>query len=150
MRRFLLITLPLIVIGLGVYGIIGISNSSKPPSPTITVGDINIPTAQGTYCWSGFMNSKCVDMISPLGIVAHNDLKAVVVSPEAKLNIVFKNKPKKGTLGANIWISDEKTETANLKGNILTVPSEKGVYVYDVHAGWEKGDSSSVFVIEVR
>ena len=150
MAKILRIALLLIFIGLVVYGIIRISVSSKPPLPTITVGDMKITTAQGTYCWEGFLNSICVDMISPPGIVAHHDLKAVVVSPEANLKIDFKNKPKNSTLGANIWINDNKADNVNLRGNILTVPNKKGVYVYDVHARWEEGDSSYVFIIEVQ
>ncbi len=149
MAKILRNTFILIVICLVVYGIIGLFNSSKPPSPTITVGDIKIATAQGTYCWNGFMNSMCVDMISPPEIVAHKKLKVVVVSPEAKLEIGYKNKPKKGTLDANIWINI-KAKNVDLKGDVLTAPSEKGVYVYDIHARWEKGSSSNVFGIEVR
>ncbi|MED4402237.1 hypothetical protein ABET41_12530 [Metabacillus fastidiosus] len=159
MKKLLLIILLLMVTGIGVYSIIAFSNSSKlpspippgkPPSPVITVGDIIIPTEQGTYCWSGFMNAICVDMISPPGIVKNSDLKPVIVSPEAKLNISFKDKPKANTLTVTRWINDEEMVEANLKGNTLIVPKEKGVYIYDVHARWEKGDSTSVFVIEVQ
>ncbi|MED4402244.1 hypothetical protein [Metabacillus fastidiosus] len=159
MKKRSLIVLLLMVTGIGIYSIIAFSNSSKlsspippgkPPSPVITVGDITVPTEQGTYCWSGFMNAVCVDMISPFEIVANSDLKPVIVSPGAELNIAFKNKPKANTLSATRWINREEVEDANLKGNTLIAPKEKGIYIYDVHARWEKGDSTSAFVIEVQ
>lgn len=89
-------------------------------------------------------------MISPDGIVEHHDMKPVVVAPNAKMKIDFRMKPKKGTLGANLWDSDNEIKNARLKGNALTAPKEKGIYIYSIHANWEKGDSSYVFVIEVR
>lgn len=150
MTKLIRTALILFVFGLIAFGVFGLVNSSKPPSPTITVGETQIPSAQGTYCWSGFINSICEDMISPPGIIAHHDLKPVVVSPEAQLKIDYKNKPKKDTLGANIWLSNEKAEPVKLSGNTLAAPRKKGVYIYDIHAIWEKGDSSHAFIIEVR
>ncbi|MFF2288714.1 hypothetical protein [Peribacillus butanolivorans] len=149
MRKFLRFFLVLIVLVYGIYFIIRLFNS-EPPSPNITIGDKSVSTAQGSYCWSGLLNAKCVDMISPPMIIKHEGLKPAVVSPEAQLKVEFKNEPKKNTLGANKWISSEETETAKLNDNVLTAPKEKGVYVYDIFARWEKGDSSYVFVIEVQ
>ncbi len=116
----------------------------------ITVEGKSVPTAQGTYCWEGFLNSKCVDMISPPDIIIHHDMKPVVVSPEAAIKIDFKKEPNKDSVGVNRWVSNSETKAAELKGNTLVAPKEKGVYVYDTFARWEKGDSSAVFVIEVK
>lgn len=149
MKKLVSIFLVLVVLIIGVYFIFGLF-SSEPPSPTITVGDNNISSAQGSYCWRGLLNAKCVDMVSPPEIVKYAGLKPVVVSPETQLKIKFRNKPKKNTLGANKWVSDEETEVVQLNGNVLTLPKEKGVYVYDIFARWGKGSSSYVFVIEVR
>ncbi|OEF99895.1 hypothetical protein BHF71_07225 [Vulcanibacillus modesticaldus] len=149
MRKFLSILLVLVVLVIGAIPIIGLL-SSEPPIPTITVGDKEVTTVQGSYCWSGLLKAKCVDMISPPEIIKHAGLRPVVVSPEAQLTIEFKNEPKKNTLGANRWINNEETEVVQLNDNVLTVPKENGVYVYNIFASWEKGNSSYVFVIEVR
>lgn len=149
MRKFLRFFLILIFLVFGIYLIAEIFNS-EPPSPTITFGKKGISTAQGSYCWNGLLNLKCVDMTSPPMIIKHEGLKPVVVSPEAQLKVEFKNEPKKNTLRANKWISNEEKETAKLNDNVLTAPKEKGVYVYDIFARWDKGDSSYVFVIEVQ
>jgi hypothetical protein len=150
MKKLLIIFLVLAVLIIGVYFTFGLL-SSEPPSPTITAGDKRIVSAQGSYCWRGFLNGKCVDMISPPEIIIYAGLIPVVVSPETQLNIEFRNKPIKNTLGANKWISNEgTTEVVQLDDNFLTVPKEKGVYVYDIFARWGKGSSSYVFVIEVR
>lgn len=149
MKKFLTILLVSVVLLIGVYLFIG-QFSSEPPSPTITVGDKNVSVAQGSYCWSGFLNAKCVDMISPPEIIKHHGLKPVIVSPESQLRIEFKNEPKVNTLGANWWVSNGETEDVQLNDNVITLPKEEGVYVYETFARWEKGSSSYVFVIEVR
>ncbi|QGQ98047.1 hypothetical protein EHS13_25710 [Paenibacillus psychroresistens] len=141
--------LVLVVLIVGVYFIFKLF-SSEPPSPTISVGDKIISSAQGSYCWRGLLNAKCVDMVSPPEIIKMAGLKPIVVSPEAQLKIKFRNQPKKNTMGVNRWISDEKVEEAHLNGNILTLPKEKGVYIYDIFAYWNKGSSSYVFVVEIQ
>ncbi|KUO50272.1 MAG: hypothetical protein APF76_11210 [Desulfitibacter sp. BRH_c19] len=146
MKKFLSILSVLVVLIIGVYFIY----TSEPPSPTITVGGKNIASAQGSYCWRGLLNGKCVDMVSPPEIIRESGLKPIIVSPEAQLKIEFRNKPKENSLGVNIWVSDQETEVVPLNGNVLIVPKEKGVYVYDIFAGWEKGSSSYAFVIEVQ
>jgi hypothetical protein len=149
MSKILPILFFVLFVGFGVYFISGLIDS-KPPEPTITVNGKHVPSAQGTYCWAGFLNGKCVDMISPPDIIAHHDMKPVVVSPEAEIKINFKKEPEKDSIGVNSWKSNSETEAAELKGNILLAPKETGIYVYDVFARWEKGDSSAVFVIEVK
>ncbi len=43
-----------------------------------------------------------------------------------------------------------KYKMFKLSNNFLVVPKEKCVYVYNVYARWEEGDSSYTFVFEVR
>lgn len=149
MRKWLIFLLVLTMLGIGIYFAVQQCNA-KPPSPTITVGDKEVAVAQGSYCWNGFLNSICADTISPLEMMKHQELKPVVVSPKSQLKIKFKNKPKENTLRVNRWLSNEEIENVPLNDNILTIPKEKGVYIYDISARWEKGDSSYAFAIEVR
>ncbi|MGZ9583670.1 hypothetical protein [Paenibacillus marinisediminis] len=124
--------------------------SGGPPSPTIQAGKVKVAVLQGSYCWTEMFRSECADMASPPMMVKHEGVKPVVVSPEAQLTISFGNKPNEDTLGANIWLGENGPKQANLNRNVLTAPKEKGVYIYDIHAGWNKGGSSYVFVIEVQ
>ena len=105
---------------------------------------------QGSYCWDGLLNSICADTSSPPELVKNQRLKPVVVSPESEIKIEFKIEPNENTLGVNNWISDNEVEEVSLCNNVLIAPKEKGVFVYDVHASWEKGSSSYSFIIEVQ
>lgn len=149
MSKFLKIFLIIVVLAISFFLFFRPINFG-PPSPSISAGDIFVPTAQGSYCWDGLFNSRCVDMISPIGIIEHQELEPTIIQPNSRLLIQFKNKPKKGSLGANLWNSEEQAENVKLTGNAIVAPSEKGIYVYDIHAVWEKGTSSYVFVIEVK
>lgn len=150
MKEIFIIPVLLIVIAVGGNNIIELFNSPKLPSPIIKVGNINIPTGQASYCLNEFTNLQCEDIFFPPDIIKHDHLKTVVVSPEAKLNIAFTEKPKKDSLNANIWFSDSNIRNGNLKGNTLIVPKEQGVYIYNVHAEWEKRSSNYVFAIEIQ
>ncbi|MEG0578069.1 MAG: hypothetical protein RR500_09465 [Bacilli bacterium] len=77
-------------------------------------------------------------------------MKPVIVSPESELKIKFNKEPNENTMGATKWLINNELESVSLNDGVLIVPKEKGVYVYDVHARWEKGSSSYAFVIEVR
>jgi len=120
-----------------------------PPSPSVIVEDMDVPTIQGSYCWSGLINSKCVDMIAPSELLASKELKPIQVPPQSNIKIQFKKQPKPGSLGANLWIHGTP-QTVNVKDSQFTAPKEPGVYVYDIYAAWEKGASSYAFMIEVK
>ncbi len=126
----------------------GIINS-QPPLPIIKVDGQRVVTGQGSYCWSGLLNVRCVDMISPPDLIEHYGLKPVVVSPGAEVIIDFRRKPKKDTLSARLWFNDEIIDV-NLHGNSFKVPTTEGIYVYDIAARWGKGSSSYAFIIEVK
>lgn len=149
MKKFSITLLVLIVLAFGIYFVIGLFNA-KPPSPIITVEEKKIEVAQGSYCWDGLYNSICVDTLSPPMLIDHHEIKPVIISPKSELKIEFKKEPNKNTLGVNRWLNDNEVKNISLSNNVLIAPKEKGVYVYDVHARWEKGDSSYAFVIEVR
>ncbi len=149
MSKFLKIFLTIVVLAISFYLVFRPMNFG-PPSPRISVGDIIVPTAQGTYCWDGLFNSRCVDMISPRGIIEHQEIEPTIVPPESHLTIQFKSEPKKDSLGANLWNSEEQAKNVKIIDNVLIAPKEKGIYVYDIYAAWEKGTSSYAFIIEVR
>ena len=146
MKKVLISLLAVVVLVGGIY----FSSNSKPPKPVITIENKTVEVAQGSYCWNGLINAKCVDMISPPDIIKHHELKPVVVSPGTELKIEFKRKPLENTLNASIWFSNDEIENTPLNDNVLLEQKEKGVYIYSVSAYWEKGSSSYVFAIEVK
>ncbi|WP_258000515.1 hypothetical protein [Bacillus sp. Marseille-P3661] len=148
--RILIICLVVAMFSFAIYLVMSGSFSSKPPSPIITVAEKKVEVAQGSYCWNGLFNNVCADTISPSELIKFHGVKPTIVSPESKIKIKFKIEPNEHSLGVNKWLSDGNIESAPLDKNILTVPKEKGIYVYDVFARWEKGDSSYAFVIEVQ
>jgi hypothetical protein len=150
MKKRLTIIIVAAVLLIGVYFISELFRS-EPPKPTITAGDNKIAFAQGSYCWSGLFSGKCADMVAPPELIKFAGLNPVVVSPESQITIKFSKKPKENSLGAQIWKNnDRKSETVQLKNQIITVPKEKGVYIYGVSANWRKGSSVYFFVIEVQ
>ncbi|OIK14116.1 hypothetical protein [Bacillus sp. MUM 13] len=149
MKKTLITIIVLIVLAVGIFFVIGLF-SVKPPSPTITVKDKKVEAIQGSYCWRGLLNSICADTSSPPEIIKNQDIKPIVVSPQSKLKIEFKNKPQEDTLNVTQWRTNEKTENVSINDNAILLPKEKGIYVYDVYARWEKGNSSYAFVIEVK
>jgi predicted small lipoprotein YifL len=134
--------------GCGTKGLVKLADTEKPPKPTIIVDGQMVPVIQGSYCWSGDGVSRCEDKISPLELVKKQT--PIVAPPESKVEVKFDVKPKDGSLGANLWINDKPTKVQFISNNKLVIPKEKGIYVYDVYANWDKGDSSYAFALEVK
>ncbi|MGD6942898.1 hypothetical protein ACQCT6_12760 [Cytobacillus gottheilii] len=53
-------------------------------------------------------------------------------------------------MDVNQWLSNEETKDVSINDHVILLPKEKGIYVYDVSASWEKGRSVFAFVIEVK
>lgn len=79
-----------------------------------------------------------------------------VVAPESNIKVSFAYKPAPTHLVVEQF-QDEKNIEIPLKDGYFQAPKEKGVYYYGLSAYWRtddgkysKGDTSSVFVIEVQ
>lgn len=116
-----------------------------PPLAEVKIGGAKLQVTQGSYCWSSFGKGECVDKVAPhemeLGIPQ-------VVAPEETISIAYKEAPSEH--GVNIWRGDYNYETLT-NDYTLTAPLEPGIYIYHSFARWSgKGDSSSIFQIEVK
>lgn len=149
MKKFLNSILIICMVSVGIIFIKEIFDN-KPPKPLITVEGKTVEVAQGSYCWEGLLRSQCVDMISPPELINSKSLKPVSVSAGAEIKIEFNQEPNKNTMGVNRWSGNGEIVDEPLKDNVLIVPIEKGKYVYEVYAYWDKGSSSFAFVIEVK
>ena len=144
-KIFLLIFIGLIVIAILIFE----PFRSEPPTPSVTIGDVDIPTTQGSFCWKGLISGQCVDKIytSPLEMAAEH--KPTVVSSNEEVTIKFKKAPL-GKLVVTQWVGENNTKSIIVKNDKFKVPKEKGIYVYHVTANWEKGSGSYAFSIEVK
>ncbi|SFC93469.1 hypothetical protein SAMN05443252_1095 [Bacillus sp. OV322] len=140
------------LVGLILFGVyIGVGMlQAEPPQPAVNADGKSIRVYPGSYCWNSMFNARCVDTIGPVGIIQHHQAKPISISPGSTITFGYGKKPNKGSVGANRWNPDNESATVTLKGNSFTAPNEKGTYVYDVFASWEKGSASHVFVVEVK
>ena len=117
----------------------------EPPAMTVQLGDKVYETKRGTYCWSTFSNSVCVDMIAP------HEMKIVsvgTVTPASEIKLHFSHPP--NSVDVQLWHGDYNYETVATK-TTFTAPTEPGIYLYNVFARWhDKGDVSAIFQIEVQ
>lgn len=141
----------LILIGLIIIAILSFEPFRlEPPTPSVTVGDIYIPTTQGSYCWKGLISAQCVDKIytSPLNMAAEH--KPTVVNANAEVIIKFKKVPLDGTMIVEQWVDENNIHSIPVESDKIKVPKEKGIYVYNVIAKWENGSGNYAFSIEVK
>ena len=116
---------------------------TKPPIPNVEIDSVDIPVIRGGYCWY-----ECADAPSIPEIVERKE--PTIVSETAEINIAFNYEPKPN----NISVTRMKKGEEELYNQSLTVPTEQGVYYYEINARWDyedlDADSSYAFVIEVK
>ncbi|GGE59569.1 hypothetical protein [Priestia taiwanensis] len=144
MRKIVIAISLLAVICIGGYVFL----NSAPPLPTVSVDGNRLEVRQGSYCWDGPINSRCVDSMAPPELMKHYDIQPVIVSPKSEVNIAFHSEPYES--GGSVWFANGQTGNATIRDGVLVLPEEKGVYVYSVHGQWQKGSASYAFVVEVR
>ncbi|TMU87012.1 hypothetical protein FGG79_02405 [Bacillus sp. BHET2] len=121
---------------------------TAPPTPNVTVGEVAIPTSEGSYCWEGFISGQCVDKEYSSVVAMADEYQPTTVSQNEKIKVTFDKKPK--TLEVERWMGEEEVEIVEIKDDFLGVPKEKGVYVYHIISNWKQGDGSYVFSVEVK
>lgn len=131
--------------------IFGIEINKNPPLPNVISENITIPVTQSSYCWGKL---GCADYAG--GRTMLKGKTPTVVTPEANIKISFDYKPAPTQLNVHEF-KDDKTVEVPMKEGYFISPKEKGIYYYGVSAYWKtddgkysKGDTSSVFAIEVK
>ncbi|ATP40382.1 hypothetical protein CSE16_10165 [Solibacillus sp. R5-41] len=122
----------------------------EPPTPNVTIGDVDIPTTQGSYCWKGLLSAQCKDMAYTSLFDMASTHKPTVVSSNEKIKIEFKKKPIAGTMKVEQWVDEDNIQKVEVKNSSIMAPKEKGVYVYSVVSDWKQGDGWYAFSIEVK
>ncbi|MBH0231326.1 hypothetical protein [Halobacillus yeomjeoni] len=122
----------------------------EPPSPEVSVGEVNIPTTQGSYCWKGDSQGKCVDKAYASEIEMGMNHEPTEIAPGQKVNISFVQDPIEGSIEVKQWNDVDPPKDMDLIDSKITVPEQEGVYVYHIIAEWERGDGSYAFSVEVK
>jgi hypothetical protein len=124
---------------------------NAPPLPTVVSGRAKIPVVQSSYTW-GKLGS--VDYVGGADMVKGKT--PLILQSGAEIKISFDYKPNPSIIIIEQF-QDGKSNEVPMKDGVIKAPKEKGVYYYGVSAFWRtddnaysKGDTSSVFVIEVR
>ncbi|BBH21967.1 hypothetical protein Back11_33120 [Paenibacillus baekrokdamisoli] len=127
--------------------IIGVKIEKKyPPQPKVMAGTVDIPTTQSTYCWGKL---GCADYAGGI-IMVKNKIKAIV-SPDTLIKIKYNYSTSPSKLTVTQLEENNKSILVQLSNNCFQAPKESGVYYYEISASWQtKGDTSSVFAIEVK
>lgn len=118
-----------------------------PPSPSgfVKVEETRYEMAKGGFRWEmGNMASE-TDVAGPTQIAEH--FEVIEVGPSSEVDIEVEQKPKLSVL---LWEDEEKASSIQLGENQLTMPTEEGRYIYEVRAGWQNGEVSYTFVVEVK
>lgn len=133
-----------------VFLLVIIIKVNRIPSIEVTTEGNKVSTVRGSYCWKGFLDSKCEDLLSPYLLVDEENIESISINQGSKININFNPSPIDGKYEAYIWQGNEKTVKANLKEDILEAPTQKGTYIYEISADWKRGQVSYAFIIEVN
>lgn len=148
MKKWFVIFFAIIVVTVGVFIVINNNSNeparytSTPPSPKVVIDDRGITTVLGPY-----LTDAIYDKTDAINLVKGQT--PTVVSTESEILVKFESEP--GTLFLQ-RLDNEGNVIAedNLKEKKVFVPSEEGIYVYNLHAWWKPiGTASYAFKIEV-
>ncbi|ULO06113.1 hypothetical protein H1230_24190 [Paenibacillus sp. 19GGS1-52] len=126
-------------------------HKKSPPLPTVTSEASEIPVVQSSYCWGTL---GCGEYAG--GKLMLEGKSATLVPSGSAISIRFDYKPKPTQLNVYQYLNDTAI-SITLRDGHFDAPKESGVYYYGISAYWtsddgkySKGDTSSVFVIEVK
>ncbi|WP_349409035.1 hypothetical protein [Pseudalkalibacillus sp. SCS-8] len=119
----------------------------QPPDVSIQLAQQEIPHVKGTYCWKNESQGICVDKAGSVELT--KDMEPTKVEKGETIRLSFQDL-KPDDLHMTVWNNGEEKEQYEGQYEI-TVPTEEGVYVYDVFARWkDKGDQAYAFKVIVK
>lgn len=119
---------------------------SSPPAPTVKAGHTTVKTTEGSYCWSGFTSSECVDKAYTSIEDMAEEHTPTAVAREETISLHFKDAP---TVAISETI-DGKSSDIPLTNNQFNAPKTSGTYIYSIRADWERGSGFYVFSVHVK
>ncbi len=119
-----------------------------PPNPEVEAKGKDVPTVQGSYCWDSLLRSRCGDKIYRDGLDMANGQKAVNVSAGASVRVKLSGNPEEVKLTQ--WDEQKKKSPVVLKDDQFNVPTEPGLYAYELNSRWKQGDGQFGFLLKVQ
>lgn len=109
----------------------------------IKVGEISFGMSKGGFQWKKDNSIVQTDAASPLQIA--ENFKPIEVDANSIVSVLIEQNP---NLNAYNWSTKENIP--NMEKNQITMPGNKGKYIYEVTAKWSNGEVSYTFVVEIK
>ncbi|WHY32119.1 hypothetical protein LG291_13445 [Cytobacillus firmus] len=128
-----------------------VDQAEFPPEKTAAaeVNGTEYPMEKGNYQWvrkKGLeTESVKTDHASPNQMAVQ--LKPIPVKPDQKVKVKIEDDP---VMKVYLWNETGKEKEIKLEDDQITVPADKGTYIYEVLAEWKNGEISYTFVAEVQ
>lgn len=106
----------------------------KPPDLTISAGGQDLSYTLGTFTWSENKRSVASDAPS---LLDHVDVTNDVEAGET-VSIDFAQEP--DLIEVGVW-EDDDVVFKKIAGNTITIPDDKGDFLYVIRAEWPEGDA---------
>ncbi|WP_088006460.1 hypothetical protein [Indiicoccus explosivorum] len=130
---------------LGIWGYNAYADSQAHPIPEVTANGEALEVREGSYCWDGFINSMCADMVYTSAFEMGDREKAPALSTTDVIRFEFDREPIPGTLAAELWSGMEQSVPIEFKDGTISVPDQEGYYVVHLSARWEQGTGNYGF-----
>lgn len=106
----------------------------KPPGLTISAGGQDLSYTLGTFTWTENNRSVASESHTPPDLVdVTNEVEAGTT-----VSIDFGKEP--DVLKVGVWEDDDEV-LKQIAGNTITLPDEKGDFLYVIRAEWSEGDA---------
>lgn len=131
--------------------------SLDPPTITgyVQINELEYAMRSGGYSWEKKqgLRSTVVQTDHAGSVQLAQDYDEISVMPNDVIHIDVQKNPR---IQVYSW-NDETPEEIKVNGNQITVPENKGQYIYEVIAtwddgvaGWDRGEISYTFVVDVQ
>ncbi|WP_079480287.1 hypothetical protein [Halobacillus salinus] len=141
----------LVIIGAFLTGFLFLSlnmlYNSGPPKPYIVVGDDEIPSTEGSYCWDSGASSKCEDKVFRDAFEMAAQHEPTSVREGEEIEVKFTPFPDEFQLVQ--WKEGGERKQVVVKDGNIYAPEQPGLYVFQIHAEWEQGDATYAFSVKV-
>lgn len=128
-----------------------VDQAEFPPDKkaAVEVNSSNYSMEKGGYRWvrkKGLeTETVTTDHASPNQMAEH--LKPIRVKPDQKVKVEIEDDP---VMKVFLWNETGIEKEIKLEDDQITVPADKGKYIYEVLAEWKNGEISYTFVAEVQ
>ena len=150
MKRIIkLIPAMILIAVVTVLGIMNYKSSSiplNPPIPILKYNNVDITVTQGEDTWIDNKDSGSTNLtLDPFKLT--KDIDPIKVNPNDSISFNYTSKTKPQSIFIRHYISPNEAkphaEYTNVSGGKFKIPSEKGIYILNINAMWDKTHTTS-------